>query len=255
MVAEKSKQKRNWRRALIALVSYSAWLTATFLASQLLLVAVVQLLQALGVDFEAANQNMLAISLGVISYVFMLVLTIGLPKWLRGKLTTLAEVGLQRTTSWLDIGLAIAGMITYFVLSAVLISLAVELLPWFDLEQVQDTGVTAPERGIELALVFALFVVIAPFVEEVLFRGYLYGKLRANSVPFWLTTLVVSVLFGLAHGQWNVGVDTFALSVVMCVAREVSGSLWPAILMHMMKNGIAFYFLFVNPQLIQSVTG
>src|SRR5690606_38860738 len=154
---------------------------------------------------------------------------------------------------WLDVALAGAGLLTSFILSAVLVALAMQYLPWFNAGQEQQTGITAPQQGIELWLVIALFVIVAPFIEELLFRGYLYGKFRANGVPFWLATLVVSVLFGVAHGQWNVGINTFALSLVMCSVREISGSLWPAIMIHVMKNGIAFYFLFVNPQIIQEL--
>lgn len=255
MQEEPSGSKKGWRQALIAAISYSIWLAATFLGSQLLLALVLRGLDAAGVSFDALNSNLLIVGLGALSYGLMAVLTIGLPRWIIKQTTTLSELGMQRSLSWLDIALAAAGIVTYFVLSAVLISLAMEFLPWFDLEQVQDTGIVAPQRGLELLLVFALFVVAAPVVEELLFRGYLYGKLRANGLPFWLTAVIVSLLFGAAHGQWNVAVDTFALSLVMCAAREISGAIWPAVLMHMMKNGIAYYFLFVNPELIQGLTG
>jgi membrane protease YdiL (CAAX protease family) len=64
-------------------------------------------------------------------------------------------------------------------------------------------------------------------------------------MPAWLTTLVVSVLFGIAHGQWNVGIDVFALSVSMCVLRELTGSIWAGALVHIIKNLIAFIGVFV----------
>lgn len=250
---KKNPDSKKHPRPLAAILSYSAWLAFVFLFSQLLVVAIFSGLEVAGWDFSGVNQNIFNVSIGALSYVLMLALTIGVPKWLMKQVTTLKELGIQRTVSWLDIGLALAGMVTYFILSAVLVSLADQFLPWFDLEQVQETGVSAPQRGLELAVAFTLFVVAAPLVEELLFRGYLYGKFRANGVSFWLATLVVSALFGLAHGQWNVAIDTFALSVVLCVAREVSGAVWPAVIMHMMKNGIAFYFLFVNPQLLESL--
>ena len=43
----------------------------------------------------------------------------------------------------------------------------------------------------------------------------------------------------------------FAMSIVMCAVRELTGTIWGGILIHILKNGIAFYFLFVNPIMIQ----
>jgi membrane protease YdiL (CAAX protease family) len=57
--------------------------------------------------------------------------------------------------------------------------------------------------------------------------------------------LITSVLFGIMHGQWKVGVTVFAMSIGMCVMRELTGTIWSGIILHMIKNGIAFFFLFV----------
>jgi membrane protease YdiL (CAAX protease family) len=71
----------------------------------------------------------------------------------------------------------------------------------------------------------------------------------------WLAILITSTLFGLIHGAWNVGIDTFALSIVLCVVRLKTGSLWASILIHMTKNAIAFYLLFINPLLLHTLGG
>ena len=91
-----------------------------------------------------------------------------------------------------------------------------------------------------------VFVIIA---EEFIFRGYLFGKLR-NNIPLCVVIFNTSVLIGAIHGKWNVGVDTFALSIVMCSFREVTGSIWAGVLLHMLKNSVAFYFLFINTSLL-----
>ena len=89
-------------------------------------------------------------------------------------------------------------------------------------------------------------------MEEVIFRGWLYGKLRqklsgktSEITGIIISILLVSLLFGIVHMQWNVGVNVFALSVVLCVLREITGTIYSGILVHMLKNGIAFYFLYV----------
>ena len=134
------------------------------------------------------------------------------------------------------------------------IQLATKFLPWIDTQEVQETGLSTTVFGSELTWIFLLLVVVGSIIEEVIFRGYLYGKIRAAKVPFWATAIIVSALFGLAHMQWNVGIDTFVLSMVMCLARELTGSIWTGILMHMMKNGLAFYFLFIATNTLPSIS-
>ena len=85
-----------------------------------------------------------------------------------------------------------------------------------------------------------------------IFRGWLYGKLRekmsesmSEAASIVISSLLVSVLFGTIHMQWNVGLNVFALSLVMCGLREVTGTIYAGILLHMLKNGLAFYLLYV----------
>jgi membrane protease YdiL (CAAX protease family) len=153
-------------------------------------------------------------------------------------------LGLERVwPKWLDAGLALMGVVVSLVLGAIALTVAAELFPALDLAQEQDLGVVSP-TGFELGFVLLLFVVIGPVVEELIFRGYMYGQLRKLGVNIWVVTLVVSLVFGLVHLQWNVGITVFVLSIAMCIAREVTGSLWAPVLMHMLKNGTAAYLLY-----------
>lgn len=87
-------------------------------------------------------------------------------------------------------------------------------------------------------------VIIAPIAEEIIMRGWLYGKLRSRlKVP--LAILLVSIVFAFLHGQWNVGVGVFVLSLVLCGLREITGTIWSGILLHIISNGIAFYLLYI----------
>ncbi|MBQ6393939.1 CPBP family intramembrane metalloprotease, partial [Candidatus Saccharibacteria bacterium] len=83
-----------------------------------------------------------------------------------------------------------------------------------------------------------------PIAEEVIFMGWLYGKLRSR-MGMIMAIFITSVLFCIIQGQWNVGVNVFAMSIVLCGLREVTGTIYAGILLHMVKNGIAFYLLYV----------
>ena len=118
------------------------------------------------------------------------------------------------------------------------------LIPGINLEQEQDVGFNNLIGRAEMIEGFIALVIIAPIAEELIFRGWLYGKLRARMTAV-SAIIICSVLFGILHGQWNVGITVFAMSVVMCLIRELTGTIWSGILVHMLKNGIAFYLLYV----------
>ena len=121
-------------------------------------------------------------------------------------------------------------------------------LPWIDLEQSQDVGFAGISQPYEYVLAFIALVILPPIAEEVLFRGYLFGRLRSR-MRLVLSALIVSVAFGFVHGQWNVGIDTFVLSLFLCYLREATGSLWAPIVLHAIKNGLAYALLFIAPLL------
>ena len=223
------------------------WVLAGFILAQVIVGLLLLGLRAVGVSFANIDESTLQAVLSAVIYVLSLVIVIGIPWVVKKYRTTLSEVGLQTTPTWTDILLAPAGFIAYILLSFILTSIAMQF-SFYDVDQVQDTGFTQISQGYEFLLAFLTLVVIAPIAEEILFRGYLLGKLRKH-VPIWLAILVTSLLFALVHFAWNVGVDVFALSIVLCLLRIGTGRLWPAILLHMMKNGLAFYILFINPAL------
>lgn len=153
----------------------------------------------------------------------------------------LRDLGLNKfkpSHIWLVLG----GFFLYFFVTIV-ISTIFSLFVDYDQDQVQELGFSNPQ-GLEIVLVFLSLVVLAPLAEELLFRGFVYKGMRRR-LPFWAAAILVSLLFAVVHGQVNVGVDVFALSLVLCWLRETTGSLWPAIILHAFKNGIAFLLLFV----------
>ena len=78
--------------------------------------------------------------------------------------------------------------------------------------------------------------VFAPVLEELLFRGVLYGTLRLRLGP-WPATLVSAALFALAHGYGVVGfVSVFGSGVLWAIAYERTRSLLPGMLAHAASN-------------------
>ena len=164
----------------------------------------------------------------------------------------LKEIGLSGWPTWTDVGLAPVEFIVYFLFATGAIALF-SLFPWFDVSQAQDIGFGYYLNGAERFFAFLLLVVVAPFAEEVIFRGWLYNKLRSKTstsmstlASIVISSLLVSVGFGVIHWQWNVGIDVFVLSMIACLAREITGTIYAGIFLHMLKNGLAFFLLYVR---------
>jgi len=231
-----------------------AWVVAGFVVAQVVVGLVITALRGAGITFVDVNPAVFSTVISAIVYLLLLAIVIGLPWVVKKYRTTTEELGLNRYPTWTDIVLAPAGFFVYMIISAILTALAMSYLTFIDFNQVQDTGFSQLGPQYEYILAFATLVIIAPVAEEIIFRGYLLGKLRKH-VPIWVAVLITSLLFGAVHLSWNVGIDVFALSLVLCLLRITSKSLWPSILLHMLKNGIAFYFLFINPYLLTTLGG
>ena len=153
------------------------------------------------------------------------------------------ELGLKDLITFSDIGLAIDGFFGYLAFSAILTALF-SVFPWFNLTENQPLLYSTLISPLNKVFAAIALVVVGPILEEVIYRGLIYGKLRKKH-SLITSILIVSILFGFLHGQWNVGVDVFALSVVACLMRETTGTIYAGIILHILKNTIAFYFLFM----------
>ncbi len=242
-----------WKKTSRALLLL-AWVMGVFLGVQVVIRGILEALIALGVSFEGVNEAVFSSVVGVFIYTITIITVIGVP-WLLGHRTTKEQLGLSRSIKAKDYGWLGIGAVAYFTLTIIISSLAMILLPMIDFEEQQVTGYESIANNFEYVLAFIGLVIVAPVAEEVLFRGYLFGKLRAAQIRIWVSVLLVSLLFAVAHFQGNVGVDTFALSIVLCFLRVFTGSIWSSIMLHMFKNGIAYYFLFINPTFLSTLGG
>ena len=257
-------QKQGWG-VVFNVVWMLVWVGASVIASQLIVGWL--MIWILGAD--RFSQPVPTTVFSALSYILAMIIIIWLPsKWSmswsvkkndktkRGKkeakLADREELGLKGLPTWTDIGLAPVGFVVYLLLAAGLTALFSQFA-WFDASETQSVGFSYSVIGFDRVLAFVTLVVVAPIAEEIIFRGWLYGKLREKLSPemseragIIVAALLVSLLFGLVHGQWNVGVNVFAMSLVLCALREITGTIYAGILLHMIKNGVAFYLLFVG---------
>lgn len=160
---------------------------------------------------------------------------------------TRENLGLKDLPTFSDIALGPVALIIYLLL-AMGLTFVFSLFPWFDATQAQDLGLNTYMNQSELFFTFLALVVIAPISEEIIFRGWLYDKIRKlipGKKSVFISILLVSILFGLIHGQLNVAVNVFAMSVIACLLREMTGTIYAGIFLHILKNTLAFLLVYV----------
>ena len=83
---------------------------------------------------------------------------------------------------------------------------------------------------------------IAPVVEEFIFRGYFYGTFRRYLGP-WGAMVVTSLLFAVIHLNLLALPSLFVLAICFTLAYEATGSLWVPIVMHAIFNATNLTFV------------
>lgn len=246
-----SSSSKSYQSRVLIVASLFAWVVAGFVMAQYAIVLLSRaILDVFGYTGMISANPLLQLAVSAIVYVFALVVIVGVPKVLleTKKISLRKELGIDKKPDLLTLAYGPLGYIAYFFVT-IFFGLLIQLL-WrdFPIDEIQQVGFDGLSSTVEYVMAFVALVVIAPVAEELLFRGYFYGKVRSIS-RFWLSAVVTSILFGLVHWQWNVGVDVFALSLVLCALREYTGTIWAGVVVHMAKNAVAFTILFLRPDL------
>jgi membrane protease YdiL (CAAX protease family) len=144
---------------------------------------------------------------------------------------------------WVDLGWGpltwLAAVVAEVVVGNLIVALKVPFVSNTD-----AFGDLHHRRGYVLALLL-LAVVIAPVVEEIIFRGLLQRGLL-SALPPWLAIAVQGLLFGAAHvsperGMGNIGLALVlgAVGVVFGATAYLTRRLAPTMVAHAIVNAVA----------------
>lgn len=142
--------------------------------------------------------------------------------------------GLRRLPVWRAAGLAFA----------VFVGFEVFLVAWSQLDPGAEddlaTDLGAEDSTLALVAVAILVCFVAPIVEELFFRGFLFGALR-RVMPWAVAAIVAGSLFGVIHlGTPAIFlVPLCVLGALLCVLYQRTGSILPGIAVHAVNNGLA----------------
>lgn len=125
------------------------------------------------------------------------------------------------------------------------------VLTWLD----HRFGGAGPLAGLSLPWWKAVlyFVLGAPLQEEIIFRGLIQGgvartapgDLAVGTIRISNATLIVATLFAAVHLEVAVftAVAAFVLGVIAGELRKRSGSLIPAVIVHILFNAGSFFWI------------
>ncbi len=149
-------------------------------------------------------------------------------------------------TGGINIFLVLVGVVVMFMASIVMMPY-LEIVPQSYIEQYESMF-----KGSSLLVTIFAGVIVAPIVEEILFRRFMLRGLMGRVSQIW-AIVIVSLIFALVHLSIVQSPSAFVLSVIISIVYTISGfSLATAIALHMINNFIAVGSLYAIPDTLES---
>jgi membrane protease YdiL (CAAX protease family) len=152
---------------------------------------------------------------------------------------------LGRTAMFAVIGLAIA-----YACVLVVNAIAMLLLDgvWPDIGAQEPVQAFQQAGSLPFKIILGLYAaVVAPLVEEIMFRGFLYGVIKRFTDSYF-AGLVTALLFGVVHMHVASFAPLCTLGLVLVVAYEVTGSLLVPIGIHALFNTVNLVLMIAGPE-------
>jgi len=150
------------------------------------------------------------------------------------------ELGLRAPESWARaLGLAAAVFVALLIVEQVL-----EHLLHATREQGLEPTHWEPSKAVPFALNAAVVVLVAPFVEELTYRGLGFAVLRPYGA--FIAVVGTAIAFAAAHGLVAGFPALFVFGAAIGILRLRTGSVFPGMLFHACFNGAALGLAFVR---------
>lgn len=153
-------------------------------------------------------------------------------------------LGVRRFSWGRATGIIVAGLVGFFIIAGFVTELLERFMPEVDITAQQDIPFLEAATTTDMVLAFLAIVIIAPIVEEIIFRGFLLPAF-AKRMGVIAAIVITSVLFGALHAPPLIAAVQIGLfAVFLSLAYLATRSVWPSVALHVAKNLIAFYVLF-----------
>jgi len=121
---------------------------------------------------------------------------------------------------------ALSGMASFFLCKKI----GIEFIP-----SITEFIIHEENKKVLLLLSFEI-IIIAPFIEEIIFRGIMYNSFRKKGILY--TTIMNSTIFAVFHKDIPALLPIFVLGISFSLVYEKYKSLWYCIILHSLHNSI-----------------
>ena len=126
-----------------------------------------------------------------------------------------------------------------------LVSLVSKTILYEYSEQEIVRNIRISNNSTELLSVFIMIVIIAPIIEEIIFRGLVYRVFKGLLGPFF-GAVISSILFSFVHLNLLSFPYLFIFGIILCLYYEKEKTIITPILMHSILNGIMFSLILIK---------
>jgi len=151
-----------------------------------------------------------------------------------------AEVGVHLHRQGVAVAMGLGGLC-----AAPVLLLAVQMLVYFVAGPARPSANPVFEflrdanEALPLVALFVVIAILGPLLEEICFRGVVYGALR-QVVPVWLAIPASAAVFSLAHADLNAAAPLFVLGSLLAYIYERTRSVVASWITHACWNGLVF---------------
>lgn len=136
------------------------------------------------------------------------------------------------TLKWIAISIAlgVVGFGLIFIVEAIYFHFITEANTQADFQAAANGGPAA------ILLLLFTSAIMGPIGEELVFRGVVQGALEKYGP--WIALVGSSFMFAAIHGPSVIFVDAFVMGLFFGAVFHLSGSIWPAVTLHIIYNGL-----------------
>lgn len=194
---------------------------------------------------DASTMDLLVLLLSIGFFAFVWVMTFGLLAWVRNRrvseLFGLKRLGPVRVILYSLIGGALSLVICGEYVGGFVDQFFDGVFGKLEMQE-PVRMLREAESSVHLFFSILMACVAAPFAEEFLFRGYIYGALRQFTHPVF-AAIAVGALFAVAHNNLPALLPLWVFSLLLTMAYEWTRCLWVAVGMHACFNAISIVMM------------